>query len=111
MRLSIFCGRRQETPSTRKSLECRSQDSLGKYGCAQKVTVSRHPHTGVLVKEAFSETLSEVGVLKKFTANDLNSLSNELSEALAHAKCCIRTYAVTSIFADLLPKTSVYASS
>lgn len=65
----------------------KSQASAGKKNFTQKKTVWSNPHTGVLVKEAFSETFEEGVMLEIFTSSDLRGLSNGFSEALAQARC------------------------
>ena len=67
--------------------DSKSQASAGKKDFTQKKTVWSDPHTGVLVKEAFSETLREGVMLEIFTSSDLRGLSNGFSEALAQARC------------------------
>lgn len=65
--------------------ECMPQSSVGKQGFGDKKTIFTNQHTGVKVKEAFSESLGELVLLKEFTSSDLGGLSDAFSEALEQA--------------------------
>lgn len=71
--------------------ECQPQWPIGKQGFGKKTTVFINQPTGVKVKEAFSESLEELVLLKEFTSTDLVGLSDAFSEVLEMVNCSHQT--------------------